>query len=115
MIRENRQLVTTEPVEVQECRKITDHLIGIYRIYPNLIKEYRRMSACNRFDLQTLGSQSVMPKNLPDHCTNSSGEVEVKEGWIHTPFDCVFPGADEQTKMVDAIGSNYCFDSQPIF
>ena len=26
------------------------------------------MSTCNRLDLQTLGSQPVMPKNLPDHC-----------------------------------------------
>jgi len=41
---ENRQLVTNEPVEfekypveVQDCRKITDHFRGIYRIYPNLI------------------------------------------------------------------------------
>ena len=25
------------------------------------------MSACNRLDLQTLGSQQVMPKNLPDY------------------------------------------------
>ena len=25
------------------------------------------MSACNRPDLQTLGSQPIMPKNLPDH------------------------------------------------
>ena len=25
------------------------------------------MSTCNRFDLQTLGSQLIMPKNLPDH------------------------------------------------
>ena len=25
------------------------------------------MSTCNRFDLQTLGSQPVMPKYLPDH------------------------------------------------
>ena len=28
----------------------------------------RKMSTCNRLDLQTLGSQPVMPKNLPDHC-----------------------------------------------
>ena len=40
MIRENRQLVTDEPiefdkpVEVQDCRKITDRLKGIYGIYP---------------------------------------------------------------------------------
>ena len=26
------------------------------------------MSTCNRLDLQALGSQPVMPKNLPDHC-----------------------------------------------
>ena len=26
------------------------------------------MSTCNRLDLQTLGSQLIMPKNLPDHC-----------------------------------------------
>jgi hypothetical protein len=26
-----------EPVEVQECKKITDHFRGIYRIYPNFI------------------------------------------------------------------------------
>ena len=31
------------------------------------MKENRRMSTCNRLDLQTLGSQPVMPKNLPDH------------------------------------------------
>ena len=43
MIRENRQLVTNEPVEfeeqpveVQDWRKITNYIRGIYRIYPNL-------------------------------------------------------------------------------
>ena len=35
---------------------------------PNLIKEKWRMSTCNWLDLQTLGSQPVMPKILPDHC-----------------------------------------------
>ena len=68
MVGENRQLVTDEPVEVhQDCRKITDHFRGIYRIYPNLMKETRRMSTWNRLDLQTLGSQPATPKNLPDH------------------------------------------------
>ena len=74
MIGENRQLVTYEPVEfekypveVQDCRKITDHFRAIYRIYPNLIKENWRMSTRNRLDLQTLGSQPIMPENLPDH------------------------------------------------
>ena len=36
-------------------------------MYPNLIKGNRRMSTCNRLDLQTLGSQPVMPKNIPEH------------------------------------------------
>ena len=45
MIGENRQLVTNEPVEVQDYMKIADQFRGIYRIkYPNLIKENRRMS-----------------------------------------------------------------------
>ena len=73
MIRENWQLVTDEqvefekkPVEVQDyCRKTIDHFWGIYRIYPNSIM--RRMWTCNRLDLQPLGSQPVMPKNLPNH------------------------------------------------
>ena len=74
MIGENRRLVTDEPVEfekqpveAQDYRKIDDHFRGSYRIYPNLIKENRRMSTCNRLDLQTLGFQPIMSKNLPDH------------------------------------------------
>ena len=78
VIGENRQLVTDEPaefakspVEVQDCRKITDKFRGVYGIYPNLLKENRRMSTCNRLDLQTLGSQPVIPKKLPDHWCSS--------------------------------------------
>jgi hypothetical protein len=49
----------------------TDHFKGIYRIYPNVIKENRRMSTGNRLDLQALGSQPILPKNLPHHwCTD---------------------------------------------
>ena len=58
LIGENRQLVTNEPVEfekepveVQDCRIITDHFRGIYRIYSNLIKENQRMSTYNLLDL----------------------------------------------------------------
>ena len=37
-------------------------------MYPDSIKENRRMWTCNRLDLQTLGSRPViMPKNLQDH------------------------------------------------
>ena len=37
-------------------------------MYPNLMKEKRRMSTCNRLALQILGSQPVTPQNFPDHC-----------------------------------------------
>ena len=67
VIGENRQSVTNEPVEVQDCREITDHFRGISIIYRNLIKANRRMSTWNRLDLQTLGSQPAIPQNLLDH------------------------------------------------
>ena len=74
VIVESQQLVTDEsvefekyPVEVQDCKRITDHFRGIYRIYLNLMKENWRMSTCSWLDLQTLGSQLIMPKNLLDH------------------------------------------------
>ena len=82
MMGENRQLVTNEPVEfekqlveVQDCRKITDHSREIHRIYPNLIKEIQGMSTCNRLDLQKLGSQpKIIPKNL-GHCLGESNPI----------------------------------------
>jgi hypothetical protein len=59
MIGENRPLVTNElvefekqPVEVQDFREFTDHFRGIYRIYLKLMKENRKMSTCNRLDLE---------------------------------------------------------------
>ena len=57
MIGENRQLGTNEPVDVQDFRKIIDHFRGIYRTYPTLLRENRRMSTCKQLDLQTLRSQ----------------------------------------------------------
>ena len=51
MIGENWQLVTDEPVEfekipveVQDCRKISDHSRGIYRIYPKFNEGKPEMS-----------------------------------------------------------------------
>ena len=74
MIGETWQLVTYEPVEfekwpieVQDFMKMIDHYRGMNKIYLDLIKENRRMSTCNQLDLQTLGSQPIMPKNLPNH------------------------------------------------
>jgi hypothetical protein len=63
--------------EVQDCRNITYHFRGIYRrIYPNLTKE--KSGGCQhvtRMDLQTLGSQPDVPKNLPDHCPEISPDI----------------------------------------
>ena len=67
MIGENRQLVTNEPVEVQDCRKITDYFRGIYRISPKLMKETGGCRHVTGWNCKHLGSRPVMPKNLPDH------------------------------------------------
>ena len=43
------------------------------------------MSTCNRLDLQPLGSQWVMPKNLPDHCSHvvaGNYIVAIHLGWL---------------------------------
>ena len=95
MIGENRQLVPDEPVEfeeklveVQDCRKITDHFRGIHRVYPNLVYENRRMSKYNRLDLQTLGSQRVMPTKIPDHWCTLNPMMDVSQlVSLPCPFD----------------------------
>ena len=81
MIGENQHVVTNEPVEfekkpveIQDCMKFTDHSRGIHRIYPKLIKENRRLSTYNQWDMQTLGSQPVIPINLP--ITGSCGDLK---------------------------------------
>ena len=70
----NRPLVTDElvkfekePVEVQDFCKMTDHLRGIYGVHLKLIKKNGKITTCNWLDLETLGSQSIMQKNLPGH------------------------------------------------
>ena len=69
---ENRPPITDERVEfgkhlveVQDFTKTTDLLRGIQRQYLKSLKKNRKMSTCNRLDLETLGSQPIMPKNLP--------------------------------------------------
>ena len=43
------------------------------------------MTTCNRLDLQTLGSQPIMPKNLPDHCSylriDMNEELMLQRDW----------------------------------
>ena len=56
------------PVEVQDFRKFTDKFREFCRLHPNLIKKNRKLSTWNWFDLETLGSQPIMPKNLPKQC-----------------------------------------------
>ena len=75
MIRENQQLFTDEPVEfeeilveVQDCIQLLISA-GEFCIYPHLNQKTRRMSTFNPLDLQALGTQTVMPKNLPGDCT----------------------------------------------
>ena len=62
MIGENRQLVTDEPVEVQDCRIILEEFC---REYPNLIKGNRSVWTCKPVGLPNTGiSTSYAQKSL---------------------------------------------------
>ena len=70
----NRTLVADEPIEVekitlevQDFRKIIDHVRGIYRIHLKLIEKNQKITTHNRLDLETLGwfFSPIMLKNLP--------------------------------------------------
>ena len=52
-------------VEVQDFGIITDPFRGMCGIYPNSSKKHHKMSTCNWLDLETLGSQPIMPQNPP--------------------------------------------------
>ena len=73
---ESWHLVTNGPVEfekyliqIQDFWKIINHL----EEFLNWIKKYRKMSTYNQFILELIGSQPIMPKNLPrQYCHQSS-------------------------------------------
>ena len=90
MIGENRQLVTNDPVGVEDCRKFADHSRWIHRIYPNLLKENRRMWTCNRLDLQntriSTGYVQKSPQTLHGTCVVfPAGESGIARQLL-TPF-----------------------------
>ena len=42
------------------------------------------MSTCNKLDLQTLGSQPIMPKNLPGHsCKVKYFDAQIRETLLY--------------------------------
>jgi hypothetical protein len=55
MNEENRLLVTDEPVEIQDFRKITVHFRGICGLYLKLFKKNQNITTCDQLDLETLG------------------------------------------------------------
>ena len=78
MIQQNRQLVTDEPVEflrnnqlkfIKNTGKLPIILEEMIEYTPNLVKENRRMSTCNRLDLQTLQKDKIeRQKDSQVHC-----------------------------------------------
>jgi hypothetical protein len=66
-------------LKFKDFRKITYHLRGIWRIYLKLRKKKRTMSTCNQLDFETLGSQPIVPKNLPGYCSKWGGSCVVLE------------------------------------
>ena len=93
-----------QPVEVQDFRKITDHSRGIYRIHLKWMKANRKMSTCNRLDLESLGSwptiyaQKLLSRALvyntnggtieyiPDTALGTWGDTR------RLPLSCPWPG-----------------------
>ena len=92
----NRPLVTDErvelekqPFEAQYFRRITLHYRRIYRIHPiQQRKPERRITTCNRLDLETLGVWPIMPKNLSDHRFR---KIEVTSSPLLLPPWYMFP------------------------
>ena len=56
-------------VQIQDFKEITNPLRGIFRIFSNLTKKNQKMSMYNRLVSGMVGSQVIMPKNLPGHCS----------------------------------------------
>ena len=72
------------------------------------------MSTCNRLDLQTLGSQPTMPKNLPDHWFKPPHDLQTctknlpnMEGFV-SKTDLVRPLAHKLFELAaNLIANNY--------
>jgi hypothetical protein len=54
-------------LKCKTSKKIPHHFRKSCRIYPKLVEKLRKISTYNQLDLETLGSQPIMPKNLPGH------------------------------------------------
>ena len=87
MIGENWQLVTDEPVEVQDCRKVTDCFGRIYIINPNLMKENKRMSTRISTDYAQKSPRSLLTTCNADILT----ETAVVEVHPRTTTGVAFP------------------------
>lgn len=62
---ENQPLVTDEPIEGEDFKKIIDHFKGTYRINFKLMKKNQKRSTCTR--LETLGCWPAVCKILSEH------------------------------------------------
>ena len=72
--RGSRPLVTNEQVEVQDFRKFTHNFRGISRINPDKSSNTRRCRDATGWTWKHLGSQPIMPENLPGHW---AGEADI--------------------------------------
>jgi hypothetical protein len=60
------------------------------------------MSTCNRLDLQTLGSQPIMPKNLPDHCPQLTLNLAPVVGYVLKLRPQIKPGQQDRYEFMNA-------------
>ena len=73
MNKENQPLVTTEPVEFEKwsvevqgfSKNYSSFQTNMWNILKILNDKIRKITTCNRLDLETLGFSPVVPKHLP--------------------------------------------------
>ncbi len=69
------------------------------------MKESRRMSTCNLLDLQTLESQPILPKILPDHCTGLMTMIYYCPS-LEIQLPCSLPGSTQNFRRKQAAELN---------
>jgi hypothetical protein len=80
-VRSNQLRVRTNWLKfIETSGELTHHLGRIDGMYLKIMKRNRKVSTCNRLDLETLGSCPIMPKNSSWTLAGGAWRVQRKGG-----------------------------------
>ena len=82
IIGKTRQLVPDEPVEVQHCTKITDHLKGIYRLHPKIHNGKLK-------DVSMITGWTCKHNMISTGCAQKS-PGSVLQAWVSSSYLCCY-------------------------